>query len=479
MTTAENMKLVGEDQRNFVAFMNKMATEWASGRKHDPVGSPSQMYYTNGGVLSYPMSRPDVYSALLQPKSFISMLPLMASRVQNEVVTIMTGQTASTGTNPDDVCGEPPQPGNLKFCRVNNVYGQFFVGSKVIDTDQLDLVDHFNVQPIQIQNTAAGNDPLVPDLLKQPNVNFGSEDALKLYEVYTMLQRIMSEIEIDGDSSLAPANTELGWIREYDGLSLKITDGIEDISGTACPAADSLVETWGDTVDATVNGLTLPQLLHDVYFSRQQLARKVGMQGTAFDWVMDERLFRQVAFVFACTYAYARCGDATDALPISRTMAELERRFNEMVNGQFLLIAGMPVPVLFTSGAEVDDSVTPITGGRIFLVPRAWNGRPLTYLQFSAKTQAGNDWDRRSNTTARFISNGGLYRFATRSNGFCDQLLAKGHIRLMVDARFLGARIDDVTFNSYVGYRSYNPNSSSFYNGGVTTYTNTFVPDEG
>jgi hypothetical protein len=478
MTTAENMKLVGEDQRNFIAFFNEALKAWGQGRKHDPVGSPSQLYYTNGGALTYPFSRPDVFSALMQPASFISSLPLLQSRAQNEVATIMTGQTASTGSNPDDVCGEPPQPGNLKFCRVNNVFGKFFVGSKVVDTDEFDLIDNVNVQPIQIQNFAGSDNALVPDPLRMPNVNFASEDALKLYEVATMLQRIMAVVEIDGDSSLAPNASADGWITEYDGLSRKITDGIIDIGGQPCPAADSLVESWNAAVDATVNGLTLPQLLHDIYFSRQQLARKVGMQGVVWDWVMDERLFRQVAFIFACTYAYARCGSATTALPIQREMAILEQRFNEMINGQFLLIAGAPVPVQFTSGAEVDDSVTPITGGRIFLKPRVWNGRPLTYLQFSPKTQAGTDWDARSNTTRRFISNGGLYRFATRSNGFCDQLLAKGHMRLMVDARFLGARVDGITFNSYVGYRSYNPDSSSFYDGGTTFYTNNFAPPE-
>lgn len=479
MTTAENMKLIGEDQRNFEAFMQNMMKAYQQvGRKHAPTGDPSQMYYTNGGVLSYPMARPDVFSAMLQPRSFTSMLAILPSRVQNEVDQILTGQTAGSGTNPENVCGDPPTPGNLKFCKVNNVYGKFFLGTKVVDTDEFDLVDHYNVQPIQVQNFAESGDPLVPDPLRMAGVNFGSEDALKMMELATELRRIMTTVEIDGDSSVAYNASERGWITEYDGLARKITDGITDISGTACPAADSLVETWGSTVDATVNGLTLPQLMHDIYFSRRQLANKVGMVGTMLVWIMDERLFRQVVFIFACTYAYARCSDGSDATPISRTAAELERRFNEMINGQYLLIGGVPVPVEFTSGAEIDDSTDPITGGRIFLDARSWGGQQLTYFQFSPKSQAGRDWDARSNTTNRFDTNGGLYRFATRSNGYCDQLLVKGHLRLRVRAPFLAARIDDITFNSYVGYRSWNPNSSSFYNGGVTTYTNTFAPAE-
>jgi hypothetical protein len=125
-----------------------------------------------------------------------------------------------------------------------------------------------------------------------------------------------------------------------------------------------------------------------------------------------------------------------------------------------------------TGGAEVTDSTSPITNGRIFLVPMRWQGNDLTYLHFAPQTQDQEAWNALGNSTGRFISNGGLYHMATRSNGFCDQLLATGRVRLHVDARFLGARVDGISFESYVGYRSFDPNSSSFYDGGITQYTN-------
>lgn len=475
----EELKLVGEDQRNFLAFVESMKSVWQGvGQKHDSVGTPGNNYYGPGGPLSYTMARPDVYSALIQPRSFISSLPIVPSRIINEVTQILTGQTAGTGENPTSVCGDPPSPGRLKFCKVNNPYGQFFIKSNTVEVTGLGLYDAHGVMPIQVRNYSQGNDPLIPDPLRTAGVDFASETALRLYELGTQLQRIMAQIEVDGDSSLAPASTELGWIREYDGLSRQIRDGITDISGVTCPAADSLVVNWGTVVGGEVNGLTFPQLLHDVYYSRQQLARKVGMQGTVWAWVMDERLFRQVAFLFACTYAYARCGDATDANPIGRSAAELERRFVEMQNGQYLLIAGIPVPVMFTSGAELDDSTSPIEGGRVFLVPMGWNGAPLTYLPYAPLTPDMQQWNALGNTTARFTTNGGLYHMAMRSNGFCDELLATGRLRMQVDAPFLAARIDDIDFNSYLGYRSFDVNSSSFLNGGVTAYSNVFTPPE-
>lgn len=466
------------EAQEFTQFAQLYDAYKARGAKHDIADGTAITggLYQAGGIFSYPYGNPTVFSALMQPRTFMSVLPLRQSNVENEVVTILTGMTDATGENADTVCGDPPTPGNLKVCRVGLQFGKAYVGSKVFDLTEVGGQEFYSANEVQIQNFAMSGDPLTPDPLRIANASFFSDSARRLFEVGTMLRRILARIEIDGDVTLAPNASELGWIREFSGLSRLVKDGYTDVGGSACPAADSLVETWGDAVDATVNGMTLPQLLNDMYFSRQMLAFQLGMEGTTFALVMDMRLFRSLAYQFACNFVFTRCGNATDALPINRTDEQISNRFREFMAGQYLPLEGMNVPVLFTSGAEVDTSDTPFTAS-IFIVPLSWNGRALTEIEyFNLNNGVVQEFNQMANTTGRMYSNNGLYAFATRSWGFCDQLLAVTKMRLKLWTPFLAARIDDIEFNGYVGYRNWDPAGSSFYNGGTTFY-NAQLPD--
>lgn len=463
---------------DFMRFMQAMYKSFQEGAKHDIAdGTPiTGGLYQEGGIFTYPYGRPEMFSALQQPRSFISTLPIEFSNVENEIVSIITGMTDASGENATSVCGDPPTPGNLKVCRVNLIFGQAFIGSKVYDLTKVGGQEHFAANPVQIQNFAMSDDPLVPEPLRIANANFFSDDARRLFEVATMFKRMMARIEIDGSSANTGGGAETGWIQEFSGLSRLIKDGYTDVTGATCPAADSLVENWGAAVDATVNGLTLPQLLNDMFFSRMVLAREVGMEGTVFTLEMDYRLFRQLAYQFACGFVFTRCATPDAGNPIGRTDAEVSRRFEEFMRNQYLPLEGLNVPVTFTSGAEIDNSgESPV--GPIFITPRSWNGRALTTLQaFNLNNSVVQAFNQMANTTGRMYSNNGLYAFATRSWGFCDQLLMTAKLRMKVWTPFLGGRIDDISFNGYVGYRNWDPAGSSFYNGGITEYTGNYFP---
>lgn len=470
-----------EEQRKLLAFMQQMESAkelMQVAQKHDiAAGTPiTGGLYQDGGIFTYPFSNPTVFSAIQQPRTFMSALPLRQTNIENEVVTLITGMTDASGDNATSVCGDPPTPGNLKVCRVNLTFGKAYVGSKVYDLTEVGGQQFFKADPVQIQNFATSGDPLTPDPLRVQNANYFSDSALRLYEVGTMMRRMIARIEVDGSSANDGGTGELGWIKEFSGLSRLVKDGYTDVSGNACTAVDSLVEDWSDAVDGTVNGMTLPQLLNDMYFSRQILARDVGMEGTTFALVMDMRLFRALAYQFACGFIFTRCSNVSDAQPVLRTDDQVERRFREFIQGQYLPLEGMNVPVLFTSGADVNTEETPFTAS-VFIVPLNWQGRPLTEIEyFNLNNSVVQEFNRMANTTARMYSNNGLYAFATRSWGFCDQLLAVTKLRLKLWTPFLAARIDNISFNSFVGYRNWDPAGSSFYNGGVTVYSGNYFP---
>lgn len=442
--------------------------------KHNPDGSvpANNPVHGPGGLFSgEPGARPGMYSAIVQPRTFLSGLPIVASEYENEIIEILTAQSATTGANPTDWCGTPVTPGDLYKCAVTRRFGKLYVGGKKVQVPEIGKLNNRADQERQILNYANGNDPLVPDLLRANGVNLRSESAKQLFEIGIAARRAIAPVTIDGNNTVAAASAELGWIREFDGLSRLITTGITDTSGATCPAADSLIITWDDAASATVGGANIVETIHDMFYSRAQLAADTGFENVEWEFVGDKRLFRQLVFLFACTYANARCTDGAAGTPLGREAAAVEARQQEMARGQYLLIDGQPIPFRFTPGTEVTQSGATFTGD-LFLLPIRWTGGPLTYIEyFPMNNNMIQAWNGLANTTGRQVINDGLYMLAVRSDGFCDQLLAASQMRLMLDVPFLAARIDGINFASYVGYRDFDPaNTTYFYSGGTSYY---------
>jgi hypothetical protein len=94
------------------------------GQKNDPSGSTptaSTLHganYGNGsqyGLFSAPGVRPDRFSALSRPRSMTSLLRPQKSDLINEIVEIVTGQTAGTTTNATGWCADGANVSNGQF----------------------------------------------------------------------------------------------------------------------------------------------------------------------------------------------------------------------------------------------------------------------------------------------------------------------------------------------------------------------------
>lgn len=446
--------------------------------KHAPTaGAPTFNYaHGTGGMFSEPGVRPDMYSAQVAPLTFLDALPFAKSEFQSELISILTGQLGPDGSNPTTVCGDPPNPGDLKKCTRSLTYGTAFLKTKKLAVPDIgELANRADVER-QINNAAAVNNPMLPDLLRNVGaLNFRSAKVQQLYMLSNQLQRSTAPVAVTGNATLANTATTIGWISEYDGIDRLIKAGhVDSATSTACPAADSMITTWGTTIDGTVEGLNIATTMNDMYFSRWALAGDVGMDSTQWAWVMDKRLFRALTFVFACTFQHARCTDATAGEPISREMQAIENRMLEMANGQFLWCNNVRVPVLFTSGSEVQIPDLSHNGliGDIYLVPMRWAGGDLTWMDyFPMDNQFITEWIDLASSTKPVVHNNGMFMTAVRSDGFCEELLLTAKFRMIMRTPFLAARLDNVTFDSYKGYRDYDPAATFHYDGGVTFYT--------
>jgi len=258
--------------------------------KHNPTAPTAVPVHGSGGMFSQPGVNPDMYSAIVRPNSFIGGLPLLKSEYQNELVSIITQQSATTGTNPSGTCGDPVTPGTLHKATISRRFGKVFVGSDQVDVTEIGMLNNRADIERRILNSAAIN-PWVPSPLAQANVNFRSEAAHQLWRAGIAFERAVASADVSGNSTLTGGSAKRGFLREFDGLDRIITSGITDSGGTLAPAADSLVLTWGSTLGASVGGRRLAEALHEAVFSRMQLANKTGMSVTSWTFVGDERLF--------------------------------------------------------------------------------------------------------------------------------------------------------------------------------------------
>lgn len=441
--------------------------------KHNPTAPSAQPMHGAGGIFSEPAVRPDMYSAIPRARTFLSALPLVQSEYDNELISILTAQTGTVGSNPTGTCGDPVTPGVLAKATITRRFGKMFIGSDRVDTTEIGkLNNRADVERVILNGITAN--PLVPEPLRQPNVNFRSEAAHQLFRAGIAVERAIASVEVDGNSTLTAGSASAGWVREMDGLSRIITSGIRDLSSnTLAPAADSFVVNWGsNTLGATVNGRRFAYMLHEVVFSRQQLANKTGIPVSNWALVMDERLFFMAAYELAAYYATVNLTGATDAFPVNRTAEAIEQRYSGMLDGQYLQLANLRLPVLFTSGDEttVNASSGALTSPMYFVALEE-AGTPITYLEyFPMDNRFIAEFNALANTTGRVVINNGLYMMAVRSTGFCDQIMLAAHFRLMCRAPFLCARIDNIVYSPYLGFRSPFPGVTGYEGGGVTTY---------
>ena len=446
--------------------------------KHNPTAGAATFNYAHGpgGMFSEPAVRPEMYQATVGPRTFLDAITWTKSDIMNELVSILTGQLAAEGTNATNTCGDPPNPGDLKKCTRTSLFGELFLKTKKVAVTDIGRRNNRADLERMIQNAPMSTNPLMPELLRRPGLNFMDTKAQSLYTLGIQLMRTVAPLEVTGNSGVAAgASTTLGVITEFDGLDNLIKTGHTDIAtSVACPAADSMIVNWNSrAINGLLEGLNIAELFSDIYFSRLMLSQDVGMGGVRWAWVMDKRLFRALTFIFACTFQHTRCTDFTVGEPGTRSQGEIEARTLEMQRGQFLWCNGEAVPVLFTAGSEVaipDESGNGLTADA-YLAPMAWDGGDLLFGEyFPLDNSYISGWESIAQQN-RISHNGGMYMTAIRSDGFCDELLLTGRFRLRLDTPFLAARIDNIVFDSYKGYRGFEPGGTFFYDGGVTYYT--------
>src|SRR5574342_35694 len=449
-------------------------------QKHDPASTTLTAPTLHGpfpgnanqfGLFSGAGVRPERHSALARPRTLARLLQPTPSEYTNELLEIMTGQTASTGTNATGFCGNPPTVGQLKVCRQQFIWGSYSVKT---DLNAVPLIGQLRDRadvPANILHASPAANPLIPDMMYRLDQT-RSQLQYELFRIGVSTERSLETVLIQGNTALNSTQSQHGWIAEFAGLDGQIATGHTDQpTGVACPAADSAIVNFNADVAGTIaggDGRNVVQAAHDLVWALKDRGAQVGMEGVEYAIIMRGEQFRAVVEQWACQYATYRCSGSAGN-PFNTNTNDTNALRLEMLGGEYLLIDGMAIPVVFSDGIPREVLANNTYMADMYVVPISWNGMQLLRFEyFNMANPYATEYRQFVSPDDKTVLNNGLYLAAKRTTGFCDEYLFAARMRLILETPFLAGRLDNVQFVFQAPIRDAIPGLSFYADGGLT-----------
>lgn len=447
--------------------------------------TPTSVYgHGPGGLFSTPGLNRPLFSAMILPRMGIqTRLPLRPSMDTNPLFGIITGVTATTGSEPDGVCDDPKSAGMMKLCTHSYVYGRFSRQSRVFDVDRAgQIVNRGEFMDLQMMNNplAGIQSPTSPSMPGfDPQRAAQNEVAKALFELGVSWSRDFAKVLYTGNPS---NNTTNGGYKEFYGFETLVNTGYRDAeTGTLCPAADSIVRSFGG-LDVSSNASAIVRQITNIYRNLKYLANRAGLDPVEWVLTMPFGLFYELTEVYPITYMTYRAlavptgsQNYVDAGDLETMRADMR---GDLMNytGQFLLIDGQKVPVVIDDAVpETENGDGSFTSDIYFIPMNVLGSTPVTFMEYfnydspngameMAKAFAPGD--------SYYTTDSGRFMWHKKPpTNFCVQLLAKTEPRLLLLTPYLAARLTDVKYLPLTHERSPFTDSAYFVNGGNTSQT--------
>lgn len=475
-----------ESTIDYAALAAALMQQMGGAQRTKAVSSTPTSYYGHGpgGLFSFPgLSRP-VFSAMVLPRLGLqSILPVRPSMDANPLYGIFTGVTATTGSEPVGVCDDPPVAGLSKLCTHSFVFGRQSRQTPVIQIDRAGLwTNRGEFGDLQFMGDpfggAAGQNPGAPTIPGGGGVNgvLNNEAKKKLFELAVAWSRDFARIFFTGN----PANnTAGGGYKEYYGLDTLINTGYKDAeTGQLCPAADSIVRSFGN-LDIATNGATIVRQVTNIYRNLRYISSHAGLDPVKWAIAMRWSAFYELTEVWPCAYLTYRCTNLANGNTAFVDSGDAIRMRDEMRGdvysrtGQYLLIDGERVEVV------IDDAISEvgIGGGtfrsNMYFVPlTVLGGTPVTffdYLNFDGPGGAMEVARQFAPGDSYFTSDSGRFLWHKKPpTNWCVQIVAQTQPRLLLLTPHLAARLTNIQYTPVQHEREPFTDSTYFVNGGRT-----------
>jgi hypothetical protein len=425
---------------------------------------------------------PGVPTTYIGPKGIETWLEsrghVQMSQYLNPVFEILTGQTASSGEDADEVCTEDvPIPGDLKVCNQTWGFGEFTMKSKPIRVDSAgQLINRSEVLDLRLLiNPFADANQIVPS--GSTNL-FRNRLTKAVVELTNDFKRRWARLVWTGTPASATYIAEGVFGNQYNGLERIVNDSYQDVfTQEACGAANSLVLSFSGIMQD--NAAAYVRRMVETYRAQKYLAEQLMINDVEFVFVMRYQAFLSFTDVWPCSYATYRCyvsPPTSGSVVIDTSASDNNKLRDEMRNGMFLLIDGERVPVVIDSTMVETNIGNGNFESDVYLLPvrSATLGGQMLYMDYfdyrgpfgmqDIIQQLGPQDEYRVSPDGRFAI------FFMGGTAFCKQVMIRTRKRLILRAPFLAARIQDAQYAVYQHEREWQPGTSFYENGGATSF---------
>lgn len=427
----------------------------------------------SGGLYSMPGLSKPVFSAMLLPDTGLaSRLPTRASRDQNPIYGIFTGVTATTGSEPADACADPPTAGLSKLCMHTFVFSRFSRQTRAFDIDRSGLItNRGEFLDLELMNNpfdVSPQNPGVPTLPTSAADVLRSESAKAVFELGVSMARDSARELYTGN----PANNS-GARQYYYGLDILINTGYRDAeSGTACPAADSIVQSFNNgRIDLAPTSIVT--VITYMMRNLRYIAQRVGLDPATWALTMRFGAFYELSQVWPLAYYTTGNTIQTAAQPIVNDGRGLIEFRDDMRNNNYLMIDGQKVPVIIDEAITETSPAPGIFSSTIYFVPlTVLGGVPVTFFEhinYDGPMGALEMAQVMAPDGSYSTSDGGRFLWHRKPPAnFCVQMVAKTQPRLMLLTPHIAARLTNVRYAPYLHERGSFTDDGYFANGGRT-----------
>lgn len=431
-----------------------------------------------GGIFSVAGIENDVISTHIAPEGIGSILPAFPSAIDDPRFGLLTGFTATTGSEPTAPCDDAPA-GFMKGGTLTSAFGRVQRQTQTIEIDKILHQQRGANTDLRLMGQLLGMDPNIsPSNLSQNDVLNMVVNA-EMVGVGVQMERKLSTMIWTGTPS---NNTAGGGYKEFPGLDNQIATGQVDAeTGTAITAADSDIKDFGYTaVDGTAKDIVEYVSMLEYYL--RDTARRTGMLPTTWAVAMRPELWFELSAVWPCRYLSHRCSTDTNSNPIVINDNVNVQMRDAMREGMYLDVNGRRYPVIVDDGineqTNINDGSVPAGSyaSSLYFVPLRVRGNfPVTYWQYidyrGIQAQLGAMGPGVRNVP--FWTDNGRFLWVYRDNGYCFDLQAKIEPRIVLRAPQLAGKIQNILYTPLQHLKSPYPDSPYFVDGGISLRSTT------
>jgi hypothetical protein len=197
------------------------------------------------------------------------------------------------------------------------------------------------------------------------------------------------------------------------------------------------------------DGRYINDAVQDMVYALTTRAEEARVPDFRLAAVMRKEVFHRLTEYIACNYASSRCTPNGSKTVLNIDGGDYTGWRDAMRMGRYLLVHGMQIPVIFSSGIDLEGIGADTFRTDLYFVPMMGAGRPLTYLQYFpldnpyVTEYAGFPTE---NSSPYTTLNNGLWAASSAQTPLCKEFHFASQMRLIVDTPNLAGRIDDVEF---------------------------------